>query len=583
MKEKVSLSKKEINKVKKFGELLECKTPYKDKELDLFKYEVEVNKICLNIFRNHFLPYISENPGCLQASLKNFFPDEVKKILYRRVATFFYEMAEWKMIYRKKDGSTYRLYLKDDIDEIKNYLTNYVQNRSVHEGYNVSDLPKEKIRQTRRAKQVEIEVYNFEDSDKRIVDYFGKKNIKILFSIEWKSWWEKGHFKNLPDNEEVITRQKKYEYKRLTSSIGGCLKFDFNRPLKKIIDKYWTKEIEIEFKKYLLRYGFFSDESFHRKIPEIIGEKRYENFLWELSENADKFEIKWCGYHWSTIREYHIAWNYLQSLKFKWGLKPKIVVKRCKKCGKKFIPSYNLRYIIEKIDQYNPHIEHINDVDFCADHALGEWEYKGKEWNAKIDKHKMEKLLKKLVEIVGIIPPSNFKEDLSYLRGLSKKNYDEAIKTLCDMPPYSAQYYTRSKERKKRLYKDVFGSWFKALIAAGVLETDARKMSRGYMCLAKDGHECLSMGEKSIDDWLYDHEIEHEKEPEYPGESNFRGDWKVGEYFIEYWGLKGQEDYDNKILVKREIAKKHEIKLIEINPDDINNLGRKINVLLKNN
>jgi len=59
-----------------------------------------------------------------------------------------------------------------------------------------------------------------------------------------------------------------------------------------------------------------------------------------------------------------------------------------------------------------------------------------------------------------------------------------------------------------------------------------------------------------------------------PVRESFRGDWKVGDYFIEYWGLKGQEDYDNKIYLKREIAKEHNISLIEVNPSDLNNLEK---------
>jgi len=53
----------------------------------------------------------------------------------------------------------------------------------------------------------------------------------------------------------------------------------------------------------------------------------------------------------------------------------------------------------------------------------------------------------------------------------------------------------------------------------------------------------------------------------------------VGKFFIEYWGLKGQEDYDKKILIKREIAKEYGIPLIEIYPKDLPNLETKLKIL----
>jgi len=109
--------------------------------------------------------------------------------------------------------------------------------------------------------------------------------------------------------------------------------------------------------------------------------------------------------------------------------------------------------------------------------------------------------------------------------------------------------------------KTLFGSWLKALIEAEVLEDGARRTSRGTQCLAKDGHVCLSLGEKTIDDLLHSHGITHEKEYPYP-ERDFRADFLVDGVFIEYFGLTGDPDYDAKTRLKQRICKKHEIKLI---------------------
>lgn len=119
-----------------------------------------------------------------------------------------------------------------------------------------------------------------------------------------------------------------------------------------------------------------------------------------------------------------------------------------------------------------------------------------------------------------------------------------------------------------RRIKELFGSWLGALIAAGVLEDGTRRTSRGTQCLAKDGHVCLSLGEKTIDDFLYAQGVIHEKEPPYP-EGNYRADFLVGDVFVEYFGLKGNPDYDAKTRLKKRICKRHGIRLISIYPSEL--------------
>ena len=124
-----------------------------------------------------------------------------------------------------------------------------------------------------------------------------------------------------------------------------------------------------------------------------------------------------------------------------------------------------------------------------------------------------------------------------------------------------------SKPTIKRV-KAVFRYLANALIEAGVLEDGTRKTSRGIHCIAKDGHVCLSLGEKTIDDYLYVHGVYHEKEPKYP-EGNFRGDFKVNTTFIEYFGLTGNPEYDSKTEEKIRICKRRGVSLIAIYPVDL--------------
>jgi len=426
-------------------------------------------------------------------------------------------------------------------------------------------------------RNVEIAVTSFRNSKEIIKDYFGRKNIEIL--------WTKSHF--LSQSNNLKENLYEYWYNYFLSSIGACVRFEINKLLKKILDEYIDKEFEPKYKEFLKRYGFFADNLFSRKF-NIINEKQEGDFYKEISRNADQIKIKWCGYHWPAIKGYHIRWGYLQSLKFKWDLRPNIVVKKCKKCrkGKKnFVPEYDLRNIIDKIDRWNPHLDHVNDADFCEEHALGMRVY-DKDWESRINKEKMEKKLKKLFKLVGFIPPSNFKQDLSYLDGLSKEDYNEAIKTLCDMPSYefeSAQYSSEFINSKNKLYSRVFGSWFNALFFAGIIEKGKRKKTTGYSKVAKDGHFCRSLDEKIIDDWLYYHDIQHDKNPWYPGKYNIQGDWKVGNYFIEYLGKRGKAGFNKTIFIKREIIHNNKgLDLIEIKPENINikSLNEKLDFLL---
>jgi hypothetical protein len=52
-------------------------------------------------------------------------------------------------------------------------------------------------------------------------------------------------------------------------------------------------------------------------------------------------------------------------------------------------------------------------------------------------------------------------------------------------------------------YKAEFGSFFKALVCAGVLPEGSRRLVIGTMVLAEDGHLCFSLPEKAIDDFLF--------------------------------------------------------------------------------
>ena len=119
------------------------------------------------------------------------------------------------------------------------------------------------------------------------------------------------------------------------------------------------------------------------------------------------------------------------------------------------------------------------------------------------------------------------------------------------------------------------GSWFKAMHDTGCLPEGMVPSGRGIRCMADDGHECNSMEEKIIDDWLSQKRITHTKEPHYPYHPRLnpgggkRADWKIGDKLVEYFGLAGNPEYDLRTIEKVELAREEGIQLVAIYPDDL--------------
>lgn len=127
--------------------------------------------------------------------------------------------------------------------------------------------------------------------------------------------------------------------------------------------------------------------------------------------------------------------------------------------------------------------------------------------------------------------------------------------------------------------KRKYGSWFAVLARSGCLPEGSRKEVYGTRILAKDGHECLSMAEMQIDDELHGLRIPHRKEVRYPN-ATFVCDWVVPRgdelVFIEFFGLSGRPDYDEKILQKRAALVQAGHELIELYHEDLLRLKERL-------
>jgi len=115
-----------------------------------------------------------------------------------------------------------------------------------------------------------------------------------------------------------------------------------------------------------------------------------------------------------------------------------------------------------------------------------------------------------------------------------------------------------------------FGSWNKAIESAGLTPNRSHddRMYKRSNAKALDGHLCDSISELLIDNWLYQNNIPHERNAQYPG-THHKADWQIisksQKIFIEYFGLANDSPrYDRAVKEKKELCRKHKIKLIEI-------------------
>lgn len=125
----------------------------------------------------------------------------------------------------------------------------------------------------------------------------------------------------------------------------------------------------------------------------------------------------------------------------------------------------------------------------------------------------------------------------------------------------------------------IFHTWNNAIIEAG-FSPNPVLFAKKY--IANDGHKCDSLAEKIIDDWLTSRHINHIKNARYD-KTKFTADFKIGETFIEFFGLHGQlKSYDRLMKNKLRYIHMHKYKLIALHPNDIfpkSKLDQKLNTL----
>ncbi|WP_435771399.1 hypothetical protein [Nocardioides sp. SYSU DS0651] len=118
-------------------------------------------------------------------------------------------------------------------------------------------------------------------------------------------------------------------------------------------------------------------------------------------------------------------------------------------------------------------------------------------------------------------------------------------------------------------------AWTRVLEEAG-LAKDGLRVGRGTLIRARDGHLCMSLREKAVDDFLHQHGIKHDREPLYPqhlelnASGKRRADWKLSDgTFVELWGLPNQAAYAEKMRQKQQLAKATGLRLVGLVDADL--------------
>lgn len=216
------------------------------------------------------------------------------------------------------------------------------------------------------------------------------------------------------------------------------------------------------------------------------------------------------------------------------------VWRKCAVCGRFFHES-SAR--VEKLG--------LNQIDVCTP-CLKPWVF-GK--SSSMSKEDVIEYLRTLSQLIERVPESDFGKRRDILLGLSTPARVAVLRLLAKRPSLEA-------------VEGLFGSWFNALVESGVLQDGARQGVFGTECIARDGHRCLSLAEKTIDDFLTSEGIAHKKEVPYP-EGGYRADFAVQDILIEYFGLQTRESYALKTRSKIEICRSSGVHLIEIYPADL--------------
>lgn len=97
--------------------------------------------------------------------------------------------------------------------------------------------------------------------------------------------------------------------------------------------------------------------------------------------------------------------------------------------------------------------------------------------------------------------------------------------------------------------------------------------------ICKNGQRVRSHYERAFLNEMLTQEIDFLYEPRIPNNRRYSADFKVGNIYVEVWGMVGWESYEKRMEVKKEIYKNNNLKLFNVYPSDFKNVRGKVNEL----
>lgn len=170
-------------------------------------------------------------------------------------------------------------------------------------------------------------------------------------------------------------------------------------------------------------------------------------------------------------------------------------------------------------------------------------------------------------DLTSTTPARTFRESV-YTAAMSDEDRGLAIALLLSIPDSAVVMEATN-----------CSNWLNVLRAAGIVGPEGWRPGRGTVCMATDGHYCRSLAEKAICDWLYARGVSHVTEPRWPQHpelnpsGKLRADWAIGDVYIEFAGMMGEQQYREKIGKKIRLADAVGIKLIVLQPEDLPRLS----------
>lgn len=321
----------------------------------------------------------------------------------------------------------------------------------------------------------------------------------------------------------------------------------------------WSRSCDEGLAELIREEGYYYWARVQAMFAEVIGNSAWLQFCEEAKGLKDAGQIPHVHYNIPL----HYARRLIESRGWLVPNPPELI---CRICHKPF----NLAsHILSTVVHFSA--RRVIEAPFCPDCYAAGCSDRPDFPRSPAGRRIALKLLSDLTAALGFVPRKDFKRR----EFMSRVPTERIIATLTVTREMPGPNY----------YEHCWRHWIVALIAAEVLDKEARPTGRGTQCLAQDGHLCFSFAEKRIDDWLTEHRVRHTKEPHYPRHpihnpnGQRRADWLVGEFYLELFGLTGDPEYDRRVKQKRLLAQAVGLKTIELTYDDMADPTEKLGFL----